>query len=97
MALQYRASSELDWREGRTENISHSGILFRTEHLLEQRTEVEMSFILPLEVPGETPAVIVCRGYIVRKVRRSAAEGGQALAAKFSDYRFLRGGMVSEV
>ncbi len=34
LGLQYRASGQTEWHEGRTENISHTGVLFRAERPL---------------------------------------------------------------
>ena len=46
LPLRYRAVAEGTWREGLTENISRSGVLFRAQDLLQVSTPVELSFRL---------------------------------------------------
>jgi PilZ domain len=85
--LQYRARGEKQWREAQTENISRSGVLFRTEGVLDVATEVEMTFVLPgLEA---TPA-IVCRGRVVRTVPPGGVVGWPGIAVTISRFRFQR-------
>jgi hypothetical protein len=67
MPLQYRARGEQTWHEARTENISRSGVLFRTEGTLEIATEIDMTFVLP---GLEAAPAVVCRGRVVRTVLR---------------------------
>lgn len=90
-SLRYRVSGQMNWYEGRTENISRSGVLFRGEHLVEPNTPVEMRFVLPAEISDRVSAEVTCRGYIVRKVLPSGTETFPALAAAILAYRFLRG------
>ena len=88
--LRYRTSGETNWHEGRIENISRSGVLFRAEHHLEPKTPVEMSFVLPVEIGGEVGAEVICGGYIVRTVETLTPDNLPGLAAAILDYRFLR-------
>ncbi len=90
MLLHYRVSGERNWREGRTENISRSGVLFRGEHVVEPNTPVEMSFVLPMEISGQGAAEVVCQGNIVRTVLATGTDTLPALAAAILDYQFLR-------
>jgi len=87
LPLHYRPIGEPEWHEGRTENISRTGVLFRAAEILDVDTEVEMTFSLPLAPAA--PAV-VCRGRVVR----TALPGGDArrsgLAVTISRYRFRR-------
>lgn len=45
-ALRYHRVAEMRWREGLTENISRSGVLFRTDGVVEVGTLLEMAFEL---------------------------------------------------
>ena len=63
--LRYRARGEKQWHDAQTENISRSGVLFRTQGVLDIATEVEMTFVLP---GLEGAPAIVCRGRVVRTV-----------------------------
>jgi hypothetical protein len=87
--IRYRASGEVAWDEGTTENISRTGVLFRTERLLKEGTAVDMSFVLPVEMGGESRAEVSCRGRIVRTQSDIGARA--ALAATISNYHFGRG------
>ena len=86
LPMRYRVLGEARWHDGRTENISRSGILFRTEEIVDVDARVEMRFVLPLVPP---PPAIFCRGRIVRTV-----SGGNAhhtgVAATISRYRWRR-------
>jgi hypothetical protein len=89
--LRYRPSGDPQWREGRTENISRSGVLFRTDHLMPLQTPIEMLLALPAEVGGgEDAATVICRGRIVRtELPKGAENEGErpAVAATIAGYR----------
>ena len=88
--LHYRVHGERHWREGRTENMSNSGIWFRAEEAAAPGTAVEMSIILPLEKTGEGGAKIVCHGQVVRTT--GSRDGfGNMVAVKISRSRLVRG------
>jgi PAS domain S-box-containing protein len=95
LPVHYRLHGETLWRHGTTENISRSGLLFRTEQLLQPHARLEISLELPTDVFGITAAEIVCRGEIVRQVN-PPEEGMRALAARILDYQFHRNGQLSE-
>src|SRR5262249_27402343 len=88
LPLQYRMVGESRWRQARMENISRSGVLFRTSSLVDVDTEVEMVFVLPVK---PIPPSIVCRGRVVRAVPVIGANGSPALAATIAAYRFVPG------
>lgn len=97
MPTRYRVKDEREWRQGRIENISRSGMLFRGEQLLEPDTPVELCFVLPVAVLGEAAAAqVICRGQIVRTVPPSGAESLPALAATILDYQLVRGHRVPD-
>jgi len=86
IAILYRRSGELDWRAGLTENISRSGVLFRTERHLEPNTLVEMLLDLPSIVATPAAGSALRRGRVVRAIGPSPAETRPAVAAAFVDY-----------
>lgn len=89
--IRYRAGAgPIDWYEGTMENISCSGVLFRTESVLEPNTAIEMRFVLPAEISGEAAAEVICLGVIIRRAPASGANPMPALGAKILDYRFSR-------
>ncbi len=90
MSTRYRVGDERSWCQGRIENISRSGVLFRGERLLDPDTPVEICFVPAVAVLGEAAAEVICCGQIVRTVPPSGAETRPALAATILDYRFVR-------
>ena len=90
MPMRYRASGEVSWRDGTTENISRSGIAFRGEQVLEPATSVEMTLALPVEIAGEQGANVFCRGLIVRAALPQVPGERPALAATIEEFGFVR-------
>ena len=68
LPVHYRVPGDSQWRHGTTENISRSGLLFRTEQLIAPNERLEISLELPTDVFGMAAAEIFCRGEIVRQV-----------------------------
>lgn len=92
MRLRYRPSGEVGWTEGKTVNISRSGVLFEADELLEVDTPIEMSFDIPIEIGGAAGAgaEIACRGQVVRTILPPATDAPPAVAATIAEYRFVR-------
>ena len=91
MEVRYRAHGQDEWHEGRTENISRTGVLFWVDSLLEPDTPVEMNFTLPVKVGGQPPATVICKGRIVRTVPAGARSPRPAIAASIHRFQFQRG------
>jgi PilZ domain len=87
--IRYREVGGKSWFEGRTENISRSGVLFRCEHLLEPKAAVQMSFTLPVSMCDDGPGQIFCRGTVVRTTPTTGANV-TAIAAAIRSYRLVR-------
>ena len=92
--VRYHEPHSSGWFEGRTENISHSGVLFRTDSPLEPETAVEIRIELPPAILGEAPGEIICKGAIVRIEESPVAGIPPALAVKIHSYRMARRGQV---
>jgi hypothetical protein len=90
LPVHYRLRGESQWRCGTTENISRSGVLFRTEQPLEPHAHLEFSVELPTEIFGMAATEIICRGEIVRQVASGAEDVNPGLAARILDYQFHR-------
>jgi hypothetical protein len=80
--LLWRGLGEMDWHKGKTENISSSGLLFKAESLMEVGRPVEVSLVLPAEVGGDSGAVVLWQGEIVRTVLSPASDAMPTLAAR---------------
>jgi hypothetical protein len=91
LPVQFRTLDDAAWQEGRSENISRSGILFRAPHPLDVDAVIEMMFDLPAEMGGEPGAHVVCIAHIARVLPRATPEEPPLLAARIHDYRFVRG------
>ena len=89
--ILYREPQTSKWFEGRTENISYSGVLFRAEYPLQPKTTVELRFELPIAILGEARGEVVCKGAVVR-IEESPISGiPPALAVAIEGYRMARG------
>jgi hypothetical protein len=88
--LRYRLKRERAWREGRTENISRSGLLFRGEAFVKPATQIEMSMVLSPGILGEGAVEVICRGTVVRTVPPADAGSFPGLATTISYYRLVR-------
>jgi PAS domain S-box-containing protein len=87
--FRYRRSGELEWRQGTTENMSCSGVLFRAQQLLPPDSSLEMRFTLPLALVGEAAEEVSCNGYVVRAVEPARPGEPPALASKLLDCIFV--------
>jgi PAS domain S-box-containing protein len=96
LPLKYRLVGESGWREGTTENISRSGMLFQAEEAIAPNAQLEINLVLPAEIAGLAAAEVVCRGEVVRTVNRESGTVSPTLAAKILQYHFQHGSLLSE-
>jgi PAS domain S-box-containing protein len=94
LPLKYRRLDEEDWHDGKTQNISRSGLLFQAEDFLQPSVILEINLVLPAEIAGLSQTEVVCRGEVVRTVQAAGEEVPPALAAKILQYRFQHGGQL---
>ena len=88
--VEYRADRKAAWRRGRSANISRSGVLFLAECPLDLETPIEVSFMVPVRIPGEPPASVTCQGHVVRQAVVDESRDQVAIAATIEVYRFER-------
>jgi hypothetical protein len=88
--LQYRPRGATAWHSGRDANISRSGLLFLAEQPLPAGSPVEVSFVIPLRIPGERSATVICQGHVVRQVVPDDSRYWVKVAVTIEEYRFLR-------
>jgi PAS domain S-box-containing protein len=96
LPLKYRRVGESGWREGTTENISRSGMLFQAEESLALNAQLEINLVLPAEIAGLAAAEVVCRGEVVRTIDPQSGKVSPVLAAKILQYHFQHGSRLSE-
>lgn len=89
-SIQYHVGGATIWREGSLENISVSGVLLRTDQPVEVNTQIEMRFVLPVELVGERAAEVICRGVVVRSFPAVGPENSIKIAARILNSRFIR-------
>lgn len=89
--MRYRINGETAWRQGKTENVSQTGVLFSAERLLRVNTPVEVKFQMILLPPLNFAALadVICRGRIVRAESALDTAARAILAATISDYSFV--------
>lgn len=95
LPLKYRLVGENDWRQGTTENISRSGVLFRAQESIPTSAQLEINLVLPAEIAGLSAAEVVCRGEIVRAISPETPATNPAIAAKILQYHFQHGSQLS--
>jgi len=96
LPLKYRRVGESGWREGTTENISRSGMLFQAEESIAPSALLEINLVLPAEIAGLAAAEVVCRGEVVRTIDPESGNVSPTLAAKILQYHFQHGSRLSE-
>ena len=89
IALRYRPAGEADWREARSENISRSGVLFRTDQSPEMQTAIEMMLSLHGEIGEDVYGTVICRGRVVRVEPGVPGDPRPAVAATIAGYRLM--------
>jgi len=89
--VHYRAVGDAEWQTGTTENISRSGVLFHADHLMDPNAQLEITLVLPFDSVGMNSTEILCRAEVVRGVSPGQLDPVPSVAARFLDYRFLRG------
>jgi hypothetical protein len=86
--VKFREKGTAEWHEGKTVNISRTGVLFQSDMKLPPKSLLEMQIVLPHELSGEPQANVRCWGPVVRSESAAAEQGLIALAASITRYRF---------
>ena len=89
LSVRYRRVGDPQWHEGKTENISRSGVLFRAEDSMQVDTDVEIRLALPVAAPNSGPPEVSCRGRVVRTIAPSDNEPWPGSAIAIDDYNFM--------
>jgi hypothetical protein len=89
MPVRYRVPDSPEWLEGCTENVSHTGVLFRTKSILKPSTLVDVRLEVPPTRTDGSRAEVVCKCEVVR-VEKSGKKNAPALAFAIRNYRFTR-------
>jgi hypothetical protein len=95
LPVYFRQPHTPTWLEGTTENISYTGVLFRSSYRLALETALELRLQLAVGSERNHGAEIRCKGAVVRVEQRIAPETPIALAVAIRDYRIVRRGVLS--
>jgi len=91
--VQIRISSNYVWTDGMTENISRSGLLFRSPKPIEVGSAIELDFEMPQAITGEVNARVLCEGKVVRveavPLTRTNKQPAFLVACAIKQYNFL--------
>jgi len=87
-SILYRPAGEARWRQGQTENVSRSGVLFHGQEPVDIETTVEVMLDVPAGVLGKSAGASVGRGRIVRR-EAEPGEARRAFAAAISNWEVL--------
>ena len=66
LMTRYRTPGSVDWHDGVTENLSRSGVLFRSICPLQPKTPIDMYLTLPTGTAEGSGPRLRCQGKIVR-------------------------------
>ena len=90
--VRYHLPHSPEWFEARTENVSHTGVLFRSERIFKPATIVDVHLVIPPTSGGGAHAEVVCKCEVVRVEQNRGARIFPALALAIHNYRFMRKG-----
>jgi hypothetical protein len=84
--LRFRPAGQGEWYPGTMFNISQTGVVFRTDRVMDVNAPIEMNFVLPAEIAGKEGAVVFCRGEVVRTARPKTDDKRPLIAATILEY-----------
>ena len=87
LPVRYRTPDVQDWQTAVTENISRSGVLFRSRRPLKPRTAVELVLEVPNPIPGGPSGDVGCLGDVVRAELRNGGSPTHVVAVAVGSYR----------
>lgn len=88
--VRYRVADSPEWIEARTENVSYTGVLFRTKSILKPTTVLDVRLELPSMNGDGDHSEVVCKCQVVRVDKTRSTKNPPALAVAIQDYRLTR-------
>ena len=92
--ILFRGKGEIEWRKGKSKNISRTGVMFIAEDPIPVGTEIEIHIVLNATVQAAEPeneskgVPVNCKGEVVRNVLVPWPEVFPTIGARFDNYRF---------
>jgi hypothetical protein len=90
MPVLYRTPDSPEWIETRTENVSHTGVLFRTKSVLKPSTIVDVRLEVPPTNLKGSHAEVICKCEVVRVEKTRGKKTSPTLGFAIRNYRFTR-------
>lgn len=90
MPVRYRLPDSAEWLEACTENVSHTGVLFRTKSILKPSTMVDVRLEVPPTKIDGSRAEVICKCEVVRVEKPRGKKNSPALGFAIRNYRFTR-------
>lgn len=90
VTVQFRVTGSKMWHEGTTENISKSGVLFRSEETFQEGVGLELVFEMPRELTGDEAAPVMCKCTVARVMPSQKESAVYHIACSVRDYEFLK-------
>jgi PilZ domain len=87
----YRVEGATEWLSGTSENLSRSGLLFRSNQDIEAGTTVEIELEMPGELTGDSAAKVICKASVARATQVEATPKTPEsflIACSIQDYQF---------
>jgi len=88
LPVRYRTMGSEHWNQGKTENVSCTGMLIRAGERMDVNQEVEVVLVLEVDVVGEVSPEVLCLGHVVRKLDPVPTSPFAKLAVRIQDYHF---------
>jgi hypothetical protein len=84
--VRFRPFGQIEWSKGITYDVSPTGLLFRSNRVMDVHAMVQINFVAPVEIAGKQGALVICHGQIVRTVMPAVSDGQGHLAARILEY-----------
>jgi hypothetical protein len=88
LPVRYRTLGAETWYQGKTENVSCTGMLIRAGERMDVDQPVEVVLVLEVDVVGEVSPEVLCLGHVVRKHDPVPTSPFARVAVRIQDYHF---------
>ena len=94
--VSFRVNGEGEWLSGTSENLSRSGLLFRSAVELSSGAKLEIKLEMPSELAGDEDAEVVCKATVARVTHAAKSKEAEAflIACAIEDYDFGKKSVV---
>ncbi len=87
--IKFRERGSNEWLPGTVENISSSGVFFRSEAPVRENAAIEVILEMPKEITGQEKSMVLCSCTVVRTEMPEEEGKPKAFGAVLWEYRFL--------